>query len=215
MQPFADGHGGHRWKKSEGSQRRHRSKNDWKEKSNRKGCTSNQWIIFVHFLVILRPLNALYSPQPHGLRQHQKRIQFHKYACYSIVNARVTRAPRHCPLRSVHRITVAIATAEEGNQLPTGHNWYDCSVLQCYAFKRIPFTGSGRPSAHYWMMSSEKVTRGVSGNGSRLQTSSITAMSTSTLIQECCLTLTFPLFSLMTGSGQERKRLIDPSQAVI
>lgn len=51
--------------------------------------------------------------------------------------------------------------------------------------------------------------------GLQLQTSSITDMSTFTLIQECCLTLTSPLFSFMTGSGQERKRLIDPSQAVI
>lgn len=129
-----------------------------KEKSNRKGYTSNQWITFVHFLVILWPLKALYSPTPHELRQHQKRIQFHKSACYSIVNARVTCAPPHCPLQSVHHITVTIATTEEGNRIPTGHNWNDCSVLQCDGadFKRILLTGSGRPFAHYWMMSSEK-----------------------------------------------------------
>lgn len=155
MVPLADGQDGRRWKKSEGSERRRRWKKDWKEKSNRKGYTSNQWIIFAHFLVILWPVKTSYSPTPH--EKHLKRIEFYKSACYSIVNARVTCAPKHCPLQSVHHTTVTIATTEEGDRIPTGHNWTDCSILQRYGahFKRI-VTGSGRPSAHYWMMSSEK-----------------------------------------------------------
>lgn len=164
MRRLSDGHDGHRWKKSEMSERRHRWKKDWKETSNRKGYTSNQWIIFAHFLVLLWPLKARYSPTPHELRQHQKRIEFHKCACYSIVNARVTCGPKHCPLQSVHHITVTIATTEEHDLTPTGHNWNGCSFLQCYSqFTRIPSLDrvDRLPTTEWCHRRRQKVTRSV------------------------------------------------------
>lgn len=66
------------------------------------------------------------------LRQHQGRIEFHKSACYSIVNIRVTCRKLRA-LQSVHPISVTIATCElrRGNSLiPPVYNCNHCTVLQ-------------------------------------------------------------------------------------